>query len=135
MGCKSPIFPRSGKFERSIYPAITLHSFTKVAEDGRKRIDIGTKSGRQEENRELLESPKVFKIFKTTDSIIGGDRELRDLCEQASINAHVPQLIYDARTEVGMRGICQSYRNVVYCPGNCESKRSDLSSYLRHAPP
>lgn len=34
--------------------------------------------------------------------MIGDDKELRDLCEQASFNAHVAQLIYDARTEAGL---------------------------------
>jgi hypothetical protein len=45
---------------------------------------------------------KITDSTKIIDSIIDGDRELRDLCEQASINAHVPQLIDDARTEVGL---------------------------------
>jgi ribosome-binding protein aMBF1 (putative translation factor) len=42
---------------------------------------------------------KTTNGMKIIDSIIGNDRELRDLCEQASINAHVAQLIYDARME------------------------------------
>lgn len=47
-------------------------------------------------------------MTKTTDgmkiihSIIGNDQELRDLCEEATINAHVAQLIYDARTDAGL---------------------------------
>jgi ribosome-binding protein aMBF1 (putative translation factor) len=45
---------------------------------------------------------KTTDGMKIIDSIIGSDRELRDLCEQASINAHVAQLIYDARTEAGL---------------------------------
>jgi len=40
--------------------------------------------------------------MKIIDSIIGNDQELRNLCEQASLNAHVAQLIYDARTEAGL---------------------------------
>lgn len=42
---------------------------------------------------------KTTNGMKIIDSIIGNDQELRDLCEQASINSHVAQLIYDARTE------------------------------------
>jgi len=34
--------------------------------------------------------------------MIGDDRELREKCEQATINAHVAQLIYTARTEAGL---------------------------------
>jgi transcriptional regulator with XRE-family HTH domain len=45
---------------------------------------------------------KTTDGMKIIDSIIGNDQELRDLCEQASINAHVAQLIYDARTEAGL---------------------------------
>jgi len=45
---------------------------------------------------------KTTDGMKIIDSMIGGDRELRDLCEQASLNAHVAQLIYDARTEAGL---------------------------------
>jgi len=36
------------------------------------------------------------------DRMIGDDAELRELCEQAKTNAHVAQLIYDARTEAGL---------------------------------
>ncbi|MDJ0745856.1 MAG: helix-turn-helix transcriptional regulator [Xenococcaceae cyanobacterium MO_167.B27] len=45
---------------------------------------------------------------KTTDALeimkdmIGDDAELREMCEQARINAHVAQLIYDAGTEAGL---------------------------------
>jgi ribosome-binding protein aMBF1 (putative translation factor) len=42
---------------------------------------------------------KTTNGMKIIDSIIGNDQELRELCEQATINAHVAQLIYDARTE------------------------------------
>lgn len=45
---------------------------------------------------------KTTDGMKIIDSIIGNDQELRDLCEQASINAHVAQLIYEARTEAGL---------------------------------
>jgi ribosome-binding protein aMBF1 (putative translation factor) len=42
---------------------------------------------------------KTTDGMKIIDSMIGNDQELRELCEQATINAHVAQLIYDARTE------------------------------------
>jgi len=45
---------------------------------------------------------KTTNGMKIIDSIIGNDQELRNLCEQASLNAHVAQLIYDARTEAGL---------------------------------
>ena len=45
---------------------------------------------------------KTTNGMKIIDSIIGDDQELRDLCEQASLNAHVAQLIYDARAEAGL---------------------------------
>ena len=45
---------------------------------------------------------KTTDGMKIIDSMIGDDRELRELCEQASINAHVAQLIYDARVEAGL---------------------------------
>jgi ribosome-binding protein aMBF1 (putative translation factor) len=45
---------------------------------------------------------KTTNGMKIIDSIIGDDQELRNLCEQASLNAHVAQLIYDARTEAGL---------------------------------
>jgi transcriptional regulator with XRE-family HTH domain len=45
---------------------------------------------------------KTTDGMKMIDSMIGDDRELRELCEQASLNAHVAQLIYDARTEAGL---------------------------------
>ena len=45
---------------------------------------------------------------KTTDAVeimedmIGDDRQLREMYAEAQINAHVAQLIYDARTEAGL---------------------------------
>ena len=36
------------------------------------------------------------------DRMIGDDAELREMCEQAKVNAHVAQLIYDTRTEAGL---------------------------------
>jgi ribosome-binding protein aMBF1 (putative translation factor) len=45
---------------------------------------------------------KTTDGIKIIDAMIGDDKDLRDLCEQATINAHVAQLIYDARTEAGL---------------------------------
>jgi ribosome-binding protein aMBF1 (putative translation factor) len=45
---------------------------------------------------------KTSDAIKIIDQMIGDDEELRELCEQATINAHVAQLIYDARTEAGL---------------------------------
>jgi ribosome-binding protein aMBF1 (putative translation factor) len=47
-------------------------------------------------------------MAKTTDAVkilkdmIGDDAELRPMCDQASVNARVAQLVYDARTEAGL---------------------------------
>lgn len=40
--------------------------------------------------------------MKIIDDMIGDDEQLREMCEQATVNAHVAQLIYDARTEAGL---------------------------------
>ena len=40
--------------------------------------------------------------IKILENMIGGDRELRQMCEQATLNAHVAQLIYNPRTEAGL---------------------------------
>ncbi len=45
---------------------------------------------------------KTTDGMKIIDSMIGDDAELREMCEQATVNAHVAQLIYDARTEAGL---------------------------------
>ncbi len=45
---------------------------------------------------------KTTDGMKIIDNIIGDDVELQEMCEQATINAHVAQLIYDARTEAGL---------------------------------
>jgi ribosome-binding protein aMBF1 (putative translation factor) len=45
---------------------------------------------------------KTSDGIKILDNLIGDDAELRELCEQETINAHVAQLIYDARTEAGL---------------------------------
>lgn len=44
-------------------------------------------------------SKKTTDAIKIIDQMIGDDEQLREMCEQATINAHVAQLIYDARTE------------------------------------
>lgn len=45
---------------------------------------------------------KTSDGIKIIDNLIGNDAELRELCEQETINAYVAQLIYDARTEAGL---------------------------------
>ncbi|MGL5943714.1 MAG: helix-turn-helix domain-containing protein [Waterburya sp.] len=45
---------------------------------------------------------KTSDGMKIIDNLIGNDAELRELCEQETINAHVAQLVYDARTEAGL---------------------------------
>lgn len=45
--------------------------------------------------------PKTNDALKIIDHMIGDDYELQQMCQQATINAHVAQLIYDARTQLG----------------------------------
>ena len=45
---------------------------------------------------------KTKDALKIIDRMIGDDDELRELIEEATIDAHVAQLIYDARTEAGL---------------------------------
>jgi ribosome-binding protein aMBF1 (putative translation factor) len=45
---------------------------------------------------------KTSDGIKIIDNLIGNDDELREFCEQETINAHVAQLIYDARIEAGL---------------------------------
>lgn len=45
---------------------------------------------------------KTTDAIKIIDHMIGDDEELREMCEQATVNAHVAQLIYDARAEAGL---------------------------------
>ncbi|HEY9771911.1 MAG TPA: helix-turn-helix transcriptional regulator [Coleofasciculaceae cyanobacterium] len=40
--------------------------------------------------------------LKIIDAMIGDDEKLREMCEQATVNAHVAQLIYDARNSAGL---------------------------------
>lgn len=45
---------------------------------------------------------KTTDAIKIIDQMIGDDEELREMCEQATVNAHVAQLIYDARSSAGL---------------------------------
>jgi ribosome-binding protein aMBF1 (putative translation factor) len=45
---------------------------------------------------------KTRDALKLTDQMIGEDPELRSLVAEASVNAKVAQLIYDARIQAGM---------------------------------
>jgi len=45
---------------------------------------------------------KTKDALKIIDNMIGDDEELRQLATQAEMNAHVAQLIYDARTTAGI---------------------------------
>ncbi len=45
--------------------------------------------------------PKTTDALKIIDNMIGDDCELQQICQQATINAHVAQLIYDARIQSG----------------------------------
>ncbi len=40
--------------------------------------------------------------MKILENMIGGDHELWQMCEQATLNADVAELIYNARTEAGL---------------------------------
>ncbi len=46
--------------------------------------------------------PKAKDALKILDRVTGNDRELRQLIEQETINAQVAQLIYSARTKLGL---------------------------------
>ena len=56
---------------------------------------------------------KTTDGIKIIDEMIGDDAELREMCEQASVNALVAQLIYDARTEAGSGARAESDRRRV----------------------
>ena len=45
---------------------------------------------------------RTTDAIKIIDQMIGDDEELREMCKQATVNVHVAQLIYDARTEAGL---------------------------------
>ena len=40
--------------------------------------------------------------MKIIDKMIGNDPKLREVCEHATVNAHVAQLIYNARIHAGL---------------------------------
>lgn len=44
--------------------------------------------------------PKTKNALKILDRVTGNDPELRQLIDEATVNAHVAQLIYDARTKL-----------------------------------
>lgn len=43
--------------------------------------------------------PKTKDALRILDRVTGRDAELRKLIDEATVNAHVAQLIYDARTK------------------------------------
>lgn len=45
---------------------------------------------------------KTRDALEIIDRMIGDDHELRTLVIQAGVNAHIAQLIYEARTAAGM---------------------------------
>ena len=45
---------------------------------------------------------KTTDGMKIIDSMIGDDSQLREMCAQATVNARVAQLIYEARIEEGL---------------------------------
>jgi len=47
-------------------------------------------------------SGKTGDVLKILERVTGDDPELRELIEEATVNAHVAQLIYDARTNAGL---------------------------------
>lgn len=49
-----------------------------------------------------MKTKKTSDGMKILNKMIGDDTELREMCEQATVNAHVAQLIYDARTSAGI---------------------------------
>lgn len=59
------------------------------------RHDIATRKG-------LTTSKRPRDGVDLLESLIGSDRELRELADQATLNAMVAQLIYKARTDAGL---------------------------------
>lgn len=45
---------------------------------------------------------KTTDGIKIIDNMIGDDSQLREMCEQATVNARIAQLIYDVRTQEGL---------------------------------
>lgn len=46
--------------------------------------------------------PRTRDALRIIDHMIGGDEELKRLVTEAGVNAHVAQLIYDARMAAGL---------------------------------
>lgn len=50
----------------------------------------------------MMSKKPTSDAMEIIDRMIGDDAETRELYEQAKVNVHVAQLIYDARTEAGL---------------------------------
>lgn len=50
----------------------------------------------------MMAKKPTSDAMEIIDRMIGDDVETRELYEQAKVNVHVAQLIYDARTEAGL---------------------------------
>jgi ribosome-binding protein aMBF1 (putative translation factor) len=46
--------------------------------------------------------PKTKNALKTIDSMVGQDKELRDLVLDETINVRIARMIYDARSKAGL---------------------------------
>lgn len=70
--------------------------------------------------------------------MIGDDAELRELCEHAKVNLHIAQLIYDARTEVGLSQgelaqMLNTTESVISQLEDADYERNTLSMLIRVA--
>ena len=50
----------------------------------------------------MMSKKPTSDAMEIIERMIGDDAELREMYEQAKVNVHVAQLIYDARTEAGL---------------------------------
>ena len=50
----------------------------------------------------MMSKKPTSDAMEIIEDMIGDDAETRELYEQAKVNVHVAQLIYDARTEAGL---------------------------------
>ena len=50
----------------------------------------------------MMAKKPTSDAMEIIDRMIGDDAETRELYEQAKVNVHIAQLIYDARTEAGL---------------------------------
>ena len=50
----------------------------------------------------MMAKKPTSDAMEIIEGMIGDDAETRELYEQAKVNVHVAQLIYDARTEAGL---------------------------------